>query len=429
VNTKLERIAQKARSDGKLRFTSLAHLLTPEFLTETWQQMNRAGASGVDGETTREFERELGTRVVDLVERLKARQYRPAPVRRVEIPKGNGKMRPLGIPTIEDRLLQRAVARILGAIYEQDFLECSYGFRQGRNAHQALGTLRNNILFGRVGYVYEADIRGYFDHVNHEWLQKMVGLRVADPVIVSLVGKWLRAGVMNEGVVVRTEEGTPQGGPISPVLANIYLHHVLDLWFERRFKKECRGEAYLVRFADDFVACFQYKQDVEAFDRQLPERMRKFGLELAPEKTRMMLFGRFARSALLTKGRKPESFEFLGFKHVCGIDRQGRAAVIRIPSQKSCRRFLDRTREWLRRHMHWKRRRQQVELTSKLRGFYLYFALSHCKPKLQWIRKEVRRQWRKALMHRSQRHRLYWSHLSSQAWFELPQPRTLHATI
>jgi RNA-directed DNA polymerase len=429
MNTKLERIAQKARSDGKLRFTSLAHLLTPEFLTETWQQMNRAGASGVDGETTREFERELGTRVVDLVERLKTRRYRPAPVRRVEIPKGNGKMRPLGIPTVEDRLLQRAVARILGAIYEQDFLECSYGFRQGRNAHQALGMLRNNILFGKVGYVYEADIRGYFDHVNHEWLQKMVGLRIADPVIVSLVGKWLRAGVMNEGVVVRTEEGTPQGGPISPVLANIYLHYVLDLWFERRFKKECRGAAYLVRFADDFVACFQYKQDVEALDRQLPERMRKFGLELAPEKTRMMLFGRFARSAMLTKGGKPEVFEFLGFKHVCGIDRQGRAAVIRIPSQKSCRKFLDRTQEWLRRHMHWKRRRQQEELASKLRGFYQYFALSHCKPKLQWIRKEVSRQWRTALMHRSQRHRLYWSYLNSQAWFELPQPRTLHATI
>ena len=221
MNTKLARIAEKAEAHRKLRFTSLAHLLTPEFLSETWKQMNRHGASGVDGETTKEFESELETRVEQLCARLRTKQYRPPPVRRVEIPKGGGRTRPLGIPTVEDRLLQRAVARILGAIFEQDFLECSYGFRPGRNPHQALRALRSHFVAGKVRHMYEADIRGYFNHINHEWLRKMVAQRIADPVILSLIGKWLRAGVMQDGVVVRAHEGSPQGGPVSPVLANI----------------------------------------------------------------------------------------------------------------------------------------------------------------------------------------------------------------
>lgn len=208
------------------------------------------------------------------------------------------------------------------------------------------------------------DIRGYFNHINHEWLRKMVAHRIADPVILRLIGRWLRAGVMMEGVVVRMHEGSPQGGPISPVLSNIYLHYILDLWFEKKFKRRCQGEAYLTRFADDCVVCFQYKRDAEHFDRDLTERMEKFGLELARETTRMLLFGRFARERMAEFGKKPETFEFLGFKHVCGVDRNGKAAVVRIPSTKSCRKFLDRTREWLRRHMHWRRRDQQRELAT-----------------------------------------------------------------
>jgi RNA-directed DNA polymerase len=429
MNTKLARIAEKAKADGKLRFTSLAHLLTPEFFIETWRQMNHRGASGVDGETTKEFESELETRVKQLHERLKAKQYRPPPVRRVEIPKGEGKVRPLGIPTVEDRLLQRAVARILSVIYEQDFLEFSYGFRPGRNAHQALGALRSHMVADKVRHVYEADIRGYFNHINHEWLRKMVAHRIVDPVILGLVGKWLRAGVMQDGVVVRAEEGSPQGGPISPVLANIYLHYVLDLWFEKKFKTWCQGEAYLTRFADDFVACFQYKRDAERLDRLLKRRMKKFNLELAPEKTRMLLFGRFARERMAEYGKRPETFDFLGFKHVCGVDEKGKAAIVRIPSVKSCRKFLDRTHEWLRRHMHWKRRDQQRQLASMLRGFYQYFALHHCLPKLYCIYNEVRRQWRRSLRRRSQRHRMYWSYLTSRSWFDLPEPELLHHDV
>jgi RNA-directed DNA polymerase len=427
--TKLARIAEKAKADRRLRFTSLAHLLTPDFLIETWKQMNRKGASGVDGETTKEFESDLETRVEQLCARLKAKQYRPPPVRRVEIPKGDGKTRPLGIPTVEDRLLQRAAARILGAIFEQDFLEFSYGFRPRRNAHQALRALRSHIVAGKVRHVYEADIRGYFNHINHEWLRKMVAHRIADPVILGLVGKWLRAGVMEEGVVTRTHEGSPQGGPISPVLANIYLHYVLDLWFEKKFKTWCQGEAYLTRFADDFVACFQYKRDAERLDRQLKWRMEKFSLEFAPEKTRMLLFGRFARDRMAEYGEKPGTFEFLGFRHVCGTDVNGKLAIVRIPSTKSCRKFLDRTHEWLKRHMHWKRRDQQRHLGLMLRGFYQYFALNHCLPKLYWIYGEIKRQWRRSLRRRSQRHRLFWSYLESRSWFELPRPKLLHPAV
>jgi len=389
MSTQLDQIAGKAKSEPKLRFTSLAHLLTPEFLKETWKQMNRRGASGIDGETTKEFEQDLDTRVQDLCERLKQGAYRAPPVRRVEIPKGPGKVgtRPLGIPTVEDRLLQRAVARILEAVFEADFLECSYGFRPGRSPHDALRALRGIIVTKKVGHLYEADIRGYFNHIQHEWLQKMVAHRIGDPVILRLIGKWLNAGFMAGGVVTRTEEGSPQGGPISPILANIYLHYVLDLWFEKKATRMCEGEAYLTRFADDFVVNFQYRSDADRFAKSLTDRFGKFGLELAEEKTRLMRFGRFVRADLAKTGEKPDKFDFLGFTHVCGVDRGGKFALVRIPCVKSCRKFLAKTREWLKGHRHWKRRDQQRQLTTMLRGFYQYFGQHHCQRKLDVIRR------------------------------------------
>jgi RNA-directed DNA polymerase len=431
MSTQLDRIAAKAEADRKVRFTSLAHLLTPAFLTETWRQMNRRGASGIDGESTQEFERELETRVQDICARLRAGTYRAPPVRRVAIPKGPGKAgtRPLGIPTVEDRLVQRAVARILEAVFEGDFLDCSYGFRPGRSPHHALRALRGIIVTKKIRHLFEADIRGCLDHINHQWLRQMVAHRIADPVILRLIGKWLRAGVMQGGVVTRTEEGTPQGGPIRPVLAKVYLHFVLDLWFEKKFRPLCQGEAYLTRFADDFVASFQYKRDAEAFHRKLSMRFERFNLALAEEKTRLLLFGRFARERTAGYAAKPETFEFLGFTHVCGSDRSGKFALVRIPSPKSCRKFLARTKDWLKSHRHWKRRDQQRHLTMLLRGFYQYFALHHCKPKLDWVRCEVQRQWMRALRRRSQRHRLFWSYLKSRAWFELPYAETLHPMV
>ena len=426
MSTQLLKIAAKAKQDAKVRFTSLAHVLTPAFLRETWRQLNRKGASGIDGETIEAFETNLEERIQDLWRRLKAGQYQAPPVRRVEIPKGNGTMRPLGIPTVEDRLLQRAVARILSAIYEQDFLACSFGYRPGRNPHMALKALRDHIVTGKVRHVYEADIQGYFTKINHAWLRKMIALRIADPVITGLIGKWLQAGVMEGGVVARPQAGTPQGGPISPGLANAYLHYVLDLWFEKRARRYMQGEAYLTRFVDDFVVAFQYKRDAENFDRKLKIRMKKFGLSLAPEKTRMILFGRFARERADSYGGKPGTFEFLGFKHVCGVDAKGRFAVIRIPSEKSCRHFLQGTSEWLKRHRHWRRRDQQRYLSMQLKGFYQYFALNRCVPKLERVRYQVEKQWRHAIKRQSQRHYVFWSYLRSRSWFGLPMPKVLH---
>jgi len=432
MSTQLDQIKGKAKSEPKLRFTSLAHLLTPEFLKETWKQMNRRGASGVDGETTKEFERDLDTRVQELSERLKRGAYKAPPVRRVEIPKGPGKegTRPLGIPTVEDRLLQRAVARILESVFEADFLDCSYGFRLGRNPHDALRTLRTIIVTKKVGHLFEADIRGYFNHIQHEWLQKMVAHRIADPVILRLIGKWLKAGYMMGGVVTRMEEGSPQGGPISPILANIYLHYALDLWFQKKIKPTCKGEVYLTRFADDFVLNFQYGSDAEEFQRNLTDRFEKFGLELAEEKTRLLRFGRFVRADLAKTGEKPDTFDFLGFKHVCGIGQGGKFALIRIPCVKSCQKFLAKTKEWLKRNMHWKRRDQQSHLKMMLNGFYQYFGLHHCKPRLDWIRSQVQWQWIRTLRRKSQRHRLYWCYLNSRDWFKLPYAvSTRHATV
>jgi group II intron reverse transcriptase/maturase len=292
-----------------------------------------------------------------------------------------------------------------------------------------LQALRLQIVTEKVSHVYEADIRGYFTHVNHQWLRRMLAHRVADPVILSLIGKWLKAGAIHDGQLLRTEEGTPQGGPISCVLANIYLHFTLDLWFEKRFKPRCRGEAHLVRFVDDFVASFQYRQDAEDFQRQLRERFARFNLELAEDKTRLLLFGRFAAAMCATAGRRPETFEFLGFRHVCGVDREGRFALIRIPSVKSCRKFLLRTHEWLRQHRHWQKREQQHHLSVMLRGFYQYFGLHHCTRKLSWLRHIVQRQWAGVLRRRSQRHQLPWATLTSRPWFELPTGHVLHPRI
>jgi RNA-directed DNA polymerase len=432
MSTQLSQIAKRATLDRKARFTSLAHLLTPEFLKETWGKMNRRAAGGVDGQSAEQFESELGTQVEAICAQLKAGTYRAPPVRRVEIPKGPGKVgtRPLGIPTVADRLLQRAVARILDAVFETDFLDCSHGFRPGRNPHHALQALRLQIVTKKVMQVFEADIRSYFTRINRQWLRKMVAHRIADPVILSLIGKWLNAGAMKDGVVIHAEEGTPQGGPISPVLSNVYLHFLLDLWFEKKIKPACRGEAYLVRFADDFVATFQYREDVDRFQTKVRERFAEFGLELAEEKTRGILFGRFAASTRQRYGQgRPETFEFLGFKHVSGVDRSGSFALIRLPSAKSCRKFLIRTREWIFEHRHWRRWEQRRHLTRMLRGFYQYFALHHCERKLSWVRQQVQRQWISALNRRGQRRRTNWTRLKDRPWFELPWAHNLHPMV
>jgi group II intron reverse transcriptase/maturase len=321
------------------------------------------------------------------------------------------------------------VARILSAVYEPLFLECSWGYRPGRSAHGAIGTLRKHLIGGKVMQVFEADIRAYFDRVNHEWLRKMLRLRIADPVILRLIDKWLRAGVMENGIKIIKDDGVPQGGPVSCILSNIYLHYALDLWFEKWVKANCKGEAYLVRYVDDFVACFQYMEDASNFGTWLKERFEKFQLELAEEKTRSITFGRYARERVKRFGMNLESFDFLGFTHICGKDRQGKFALIRLPRKKSCRKFLDRVKEWLKRHPHFDVWDQRRHLTAMLRGFYQYYGLTHCKEKLDLIHRYVERYWRFAIRRKSQRTRSQWNYLKTKTWFSLPNPKVVHPNV
>jgi group II intron reverse transcriptase/maturase len=429
MTTQLNGVATKAKLDKKEVFTSLAHLITPDFLKETWHMMNRRGAPGVDKETTMAFAEKFEERIQEMYEQLKAGSYKAPPVRRVEIPKDGGKTRKLGIPTVSDRLLQASVARILNAVYEPLFLDSSWGYRPGRSAHGAIGALRKYVIGGKVMQVFEADIRAYFDRVNHEWLRKMLRLKIADPAILRLIDKWLRAGIMDKGVRITKEDGVPQGGPVSCILSNIYLHYVLDLWFEKWVKSNCKGEAHLIRYVDDFVACFQYVEDATNFGIWLKERFEKFHLELAEEKTRSITFGRFARERVKRYGMTLETFDFLGFTHICGKDRKGKFALIRLPRKKSCRKFLDRVKEWLKRHPHFDVWDQQRHLSSMLRGFYNYYGLVHCDNKLDWIYRMVGRYWRHAIRRKSQRSKSQWKHLAKKSWFVLPIPRTLHPNV
>jgi RNA-directed DNA polymerase len=427
--TTLSRIAEKAKTDPTARFTSLAHVLTPGFLKETWKGVNKQGAPGVDGVTAGEYAAHLDENVEDVVRRLKARQYRAPSVRRVDIPKGEGKTRPLGISTMEDRLVQRAVARILTAVYEPIFHDFSYGFRPGRSAHDALRELRNHIMAGGANWVYEADIRSYFNTINHEKLMEMLRQRIADPVILRLIQKWLRAGVMENGVVVWNERGTPQGGPISPVLANIYLHYALDDWFVTRVLPRLEGQAKLVRFADDYVVSFRYRHDAERFAAALPRQMRRYHLELAEEKTRLIEFGRYARENQERKGQQPETFDFLGFTHSCGTTRTGKYSVIRKPRRKSMRRFLMDTKAWLHDHMHDPPAKQRAALDRKLVGLYQYFGLWGCASVLHRVRWNLRRNWYQTLRRRGQKHRLTWEKFMRSPWSRLPFPGLIHPTV
>ena len=426
--TGLERIAHRAQAAPQERFTALAHHLTEEFLGDTYGRMNRHGAPGVDRVRMTAYGQDLGAHVADLVARLKRGAYQPPLVRRTYIPKpGNpAKQRPLGIPTVEDRLLQAAVARVLGAIYEPVFLDSSFGFRPGRSAHDALQRVHRVVRNGRGSYVYEADIRGFFDHLDHAWLLRMLGLKIGDPTILRLIRQWLTAGIWDQGTVTRPEAGTPQGGPLSPLLANVYLHYVLDLWFTRVVRPRLTGAAELVRYADDFLVLFEYGEDAERFARVLPQRLAKFGLEVAPEKTRLIAFGTHAgRQGPAAAG----TFDFLGFTHRRGTSRTGQRVVVRQPTAKSVQRFLRETKAWLHQHMHDAPRDQQQALAAKLRGVYQYFGLPLCFPALAKVRHQVLRYWHETLRRRSQTRRVTWAGMNQRPWFTLPAPRVLHPEV
>lgn len=424
VSTKLERIATLARSDQRLKFTSLAHLLTEEYLRENLAKLNKHAAAGVDGVTVEQYRQSADEHIRGVYEQLRAGRYRASPVRRVYIPKDNGKQRPLGIPTVQDRVVQRAVAGIIQTIYEPYFCDCSYGYRPGRSCHDALEKLRQIVDRQPVRWVVEADIKAYFDTVNHAWLQKFLSDRIADNVIRRLVGKWLRSGIMENGVVSKSEEGTPQGGPISPLLANIYLHYVLDLWFKLRVKAQMRGVCELVRYADDFVVCFEHREEAQKFMLMLRERFKQFHLELSDEKTRVVEFGKYSSRNGQKGTEETRTFDFLGFTHYMRKrSKRGVYRLARKPSAKRRRRFLRSTQEFLSKHRQRDVWWQAYRLKAKLQGYYAYYGLRHCKKTLEHLKWHVERIWVSQLRRRSQRHKLQWSRMHRYPWFcLLPEP-------
>ncbi|MFH1689916.1 MAG: group II intron reverse transcriptase/maturase [Candidatus Eisenbacteria bacterium] len=368
LSTSLQGIADKARKESKHRFRNLYGMLNEDFLAESWRWVRKNAASGVDGVSAREYERDLATNIRSLVERLKEKRYRAKLVRRHWIPKENGKERPLGIPVVEDKLLQVAVARILSAIYEQDFLRCSYGYRPRVGAHDAIDKLTVKLQFGRYHHVVEIDLENYFGTIDHDWLGRMLKERIDDEPFLRLIRKWLKAGVLEtDGQVVHPATGTPQGGVVSPVLANVYLHYVLDLWFHRKVVRACRGEACLIRYADDVVCAFEHAEEAGRFLIELEVRLSKFGLKLSPTKTRRLGFDR--------EGDGREAFDFLGFEFRWGRDRQGRPHLKRRTARKSLRRSLARFTLWCREHRHTPVRRLLAEVSQKLRGYYRYFGI------------------------------------------------------
>ena len=346
VETKLQRIAEKALREPAFQFTSLFHLMNEELLRGCFEGLRKDAASGIDRVTKEEYGRNLATNLQGLVSRLHEMSYRPQPVCRVYIPKpGSSKQRPLGIPALEDKVVQAGLVRILEAVYEADFIADSYGFRPGRGCHDALRALSVTVESGGVHYIVEADIRGFFDNVEHEWLMKFLGHRIGDKRVLRYVQRFLKAGVFELGEIAATEQGTPQGGVISPLLANIYLHYSLDLWYTRVFSRTCGGRSRLIRYADDFVVCFQQGNDAQRFRGELEQRLGLFGLEVAAEKTKVLEFGPFAASKAKARGEKPQTFDFLGLTHYCSRTRNGRRFRMKRRPETNCtRRTIDQSR-------------------------------------------------------------------------------------
>jgi group II intron reverse transcriptase/maturase len=423
VSTKLDRIAKLAKQLPGATLTTLAHHIDIEWLREAYRRTRKDGAPGVDDQTAEEYAKNLEGNLRSLLDRAKAGDpYRAPPVRRVHIPKGDGsKTRPIGIPTFEDKVLQRAVMMVLESVHEQDFLDCSYGFRPGKSAHQALDALRDVMMGMRGGWVLEADIESFFDSVDRNKLQQILRQRVRDGVLVRLVGKWLNAGVMEEGRIRYPDSGTPQGGVISPLLANIFLHEVLDVWFEQEVKPRLRGPAHLVRYADDFVMVFSLEEDARRVFDVLPKRFEKYGLRLHPEKTRLV---RFDRPPFRSSGKGPGSFELLGFRHFWARSREGNWVVKRKTASFRLARAVSRIDTWCRMHRHDPVREQHRALASKLRGHYNYYGVSGNSRSLQAFLFLTTRTWFRWLRRRS-RERPRWDWMNAlMRIFPLPRPST-----
>jgi len=425
--TQVMRLGQRAREKKGERFDNLLSAMKVPLLKEAYQRLRKAAAPGVDGVTWEEYGEHLDARLLDLQDRIHRGSYHPQPVRRVHIPKGDGRTRPLGIPALEDKLVQQAARMVLEPIYEAMFLGFSYGFRRGRGPHDALIALAVAIS-RKTSWVLDADIRSFFDTIDHGWMQKFIEHRIGDRRMVRLLMKWLHAGVMEEDELRAVEEGTPQGGIISPLLANIYLHYALDLWANQWRKRHARGEVYIVRYADDFVMGFQYEQDARAMREALASRLATFGLELHPDKTRVLRFGRFARENAERDGRtRPETFDFLGFTHIAGTSRRGEFQLKRRTSRKKRNAKLASLRDEMRERRHEPTREQHAWLSSVLHGHYRYYGVPSNYRALHQFRERVRASWHRQLQLRSQR--AAWSQVQRAAFDErlpLPPPRIHH---
>ncbi len=378
METKLARIAQIAKERPKEKFTSLAHLINEEMLLECHNELKANKAAGVDEVTKAEYEENLQENIKRLHESLKDMTYIPQPVRRVYIPKpGKSELRPLGIPAYEDKIVQLAISKILTAIFEQDFMNFSYGFRPHRSAHDALRSLNETIMTKKINWIVDADIKGFFEHVDHAWMMRCLEVRIADTSLLRIIARILKSGVMENGEISQNEEGTPQGGIISPILANIYLHYVLDLWFEKIMKKRFKGSAEMVRYADDFICGFQYKEEAETFYNELIERLKKFNLEIAKDKSKIIEFGRFAAGDRKARGEgKPETFDFLGFTHYCGVSRNGKFRVKRKTSRKKFRAAIQKMKKWIRSNRTKTINELRKEIAIKLVGHYRYYGIT-----------------------------------------------------
>jgi len=423
----LDRVREAARRDRKQRFTALFHHLTLDRLRQAFFALERKAAAGVDGVTWQQYREELEENLQGLHRRLHRGAYRASPSRRVFIPKADGRERPLGIATLEDKIVQRATVEVLNAIYEVDFLGFSYGSRPGRGQHDALDALVVGFKHKKVNWVLDADLRDFFSTISHEWLVRFIEHRIADRRIVRLVQKWLRAGVLHEGKKTVEEAGSPQGATASPLLANVFLHYVFDLWVEHWRRHHARGDVVVVRYVDDIVLGFQYVSDAWRFQNELEERLSKFGLKLHPEKTRRLRFGRFAsRDAALAGGGKPGTFDFLGFTHLCGKTREGRFQIFRRTSKARMRATLKALRGHLMRSRHRPIPEQGAWLRRVLQGYFQYYAVRSNGKRLCAFRTQVTRSWLHALRRRSQRHRMTWDRMSRLADRWLPPVRILH---
>jgi len=412
METKLERIAEAAKTKPNEKFTSLVHLINEEMIKECHREMEKGKASGVDDITKEIYEENLEANVKDLISRMKRQAYKPQPVRRVYIPKpGSDKLRPLGIPAYEDKLVQAAIAKILNAIYEQDFLECSFGFRPQRSCHDAIKVLNAIVNKKEIKFIVDADIRGFFDHVDHEWLMKFVQHRIADPNINRLIARFLKSGMMEAGISYDTPEGTPQGGCISPILGNLYLHYVIDLWFEKVVRKNSRGQAYMIRYADDTIFCFENEEDAKEFYQQFIMRLGKFNLEVAEEKTKIISLGKDEDKDDEDDsgtGKGEVSFDFLGFTHYVSTNKYGSKIVMRKTSKKKFRAGLLRFKEWIRRNRNMPIRILMKKMKSKVQGHCNYYGITGNRNSVNDFIDEIKRLLFKWLNRRSQRKSFNW---------------------